>query len=142
MSQPQTPYEILGADGVRNLVDAFYDIMDEAHEAAGIRAMHAQDLAPIKQKLTEYLSGWLGGPPLYAMKYGSVCMTDPHAPYAIGPAERDQWLLCMERALERTGASDELKEMLRVPLVRIADAVRNREEPGAAASDPNIIASA
>lgn len=140
MSSPQTPYQILGEDGIRRLVDAFYDIMDTLPEASGVRAMHADDLAPIKEKLADYLIGWMGGPPLYAEKYGSVCMTEPHAPYHIGPEERDQWLLCMHRALERIGASEELVEMLRIPLFRIADAVRNREGPSAASSNPDIIA--
>ena len=67
-------------------------------------------------------------------------MTEPHEPYHIGPSERDQWLLCMDRALERTGASDELVEMLKVPLFRIADAVRNREGASAADTNPNVIA--
>jgi hemoglobin len=140
MAAPRTPYEILGEDGIRELVNAFYDIMDRLPEAASLRAMHAEDLTPIKEKLAEYLIGWMGGPPLYAQKYGSVCMTTPHEPYHIGPEERDQWLLCMNRALEETGASDELVEMLKIPLFRIADAVRNREGPSSAATDPNIIA--
>lgn len=137
---PQTPYQILGEDGIRELTDLFYDIMDSLPEASGIRAMHARDLAPMKEKLAEYLIGWMGGPPIYAQKYGGVCMTEPHEPYHIGPEERDQWLLCMHRALEQTGASDELKEMLRVPLFRVADAVRNKTGPSSATSDPNIIA--
>ena len=141
MDTAQTPYQILGEEGIRELTDAFYDIMDSTPEAAGIRAMHAQDLAPMKQKLAEYLTGWMGGPPLYAEKYGSVCMTSPHEPYHIGPEERDQWLLCMDKALEQTGASDELVEMLKIPLFRIADAIRNREGPSTASSDPNVIAS-
>ncbi len=141
MSQPQTPYQILGAEGIRELAAAFYDIMEESDDVAGLRAMHAKDLGPMKQKLADYLTGWMGGPPLYAEKHGTVCMTEPHAPYAIGPEERDQWLLCMDRALERTGASEELKAMLKVPMFRIADAIRNREGPTAASSDPNIIAS-
>ncbi|MGB1139970.1 MAG: group II truncated hemoglobin [Halioglobus sp.] len=139
-SQPQTPFQILGEDGIRALTGAFYDIMDEIPEAAGIRAMHAEDLSPMKEKLAEYLIGWMGGPPLYAEKHGTVCMTEPHEPYHIGPEERDQWLLCMDRALERIEASDELKDMLKVPLFRIADAVRNKEGPSAAKTDPNIIA--
>jgi len=139
-SQPQTPFQILGEDGIRALTGAFYDIMDEIPEAAGIRAMHAEDLSPTKEKLAEYLIGWMGGPPLYAEKHGTVCMTEPHEPYHIGPEERDQWLLCMDRALERIEASDELKDMLKVPLFRIADAVRNKEGPSAAKTDPNIIA--
>jgi len=137
---PQTPYQILGEDGIRELCNSFYDIMDTLPEAAGIRALHADDLAPMKEKLAEYLTGWMGGPPLYANKYGSVCMTTPHEPYHIGPAERDQWLLCMDKALEDTGASEELVEMLKIPLFRIADAVRNREGPSSAATNPNVIA--
>lgn len=137
---PRTPYQILGEDGIRRLTGAFYDIMDRTPEAAGIRAMHARDLAPMKEKLALYLIGWMGGPPLYAQKYGSVCMTEPHEPYHIGPEERDQWLLCMDLALAETGASEELVQMLKVPLFRIADAVRNRQGPSVAAGNPDIIA--
>jgi hemoglobin len=141
MTTAQTPYQILGDEGIRALTSAFYDIMDELPEAAGIRAMHARDLAPMKEKLAEYLIGWMGGPPVYAEKYGSVCMTEPHAPYWIGPDERDQWLLCMDRALDRIEASDELREMLRIPMQRIADAVRNRDTSERATRDPDVIAS-
>jgi len=139
-SVPQTPYQILGEDGIRQLTDTFYDIMDSLPEAADLRAMHAKDLSVMKEKLADYLIGWMGGPPLYAEKYGTVCMTTPHEPYHIGPAERDQWLLCMDKALEQTGASDELIGMLKIPLFRIADAVRNKQGPSSAATNPNIIA--
>lgn len=141
MSQPQTPYQILGEDGIRELTGVFYELMDELPEVAKLRAMHAEDLTPMKEKLALYLTGWMGGPPRYADKYGTVCMTEPHEPYHIGPEERDQWLLCMNKALEITNASDELIEMLKVPLFRIADAVRNRDGASAASSDSNIIAS-
>lgn len=137
---PQTPYQILGDEGIRALCDAFYDIMDTLPEAAGIRAMHAEDLSPMKDKLTDYLTGWMGGPPLYADKHGTVCMTEPHEPYHIGPEERDQWLLCMDKALEQIQASDELVEMLKIPLFRIADAVRNKAGPSSATTDPDVIA--
>ncbi len=140
MQTAQTPFQLLGEQGIRELTSAFYDIMDSLPEAAGVRAMHAADLAPMKEKLAEYLIGWMGGPPLYAQKYGSVCMTEPHEHYHIGPEERDQWLLCMHKALAQTGASEELVEMLRQPLFRIADAIRNREGPSAASTDANIIA--
>jgi hemoglobin len=140
MGTPQTPYQILGEDGIRELCEQFYEIMNTLPEAAGIRAMHAADLAPMKEKLAEYLTGWMGGPPLYANKYGSVCMTTPHEPYHIGPAERDQWLLCMDKALEAIDASEDLVEMLKIPLFRIADAVRNKEGTSSAATNPDVIA--
>lgn len=123
---PQTPYQLLGDDGVRLLADALYETMNELPEAQPIRAMHGANLDEIKQKLYEYLSGWLGGPHLYHQKYGTVCLSKPHARYAIGEAERDQWLLCMQNALERIDASEELKQMLKEPLFRIADTLRTQ----------------
>lgn len=141
MNQPQTPYQILGDEGIQELTNAFYDIMDTLPEAAGVRAMHASDLSPMKTKLAEYLTGWMGGPPVYAEKHGSVCMDGPHEPFHIGPEERDQWLLCMDKALEQINASEELVEMLKTPMYRIADAIRNREGPSAVSENPNIIAS-
>lgn len=121
------PYEMLGGEaGVRRLCATFYRIMDESPEAAGIRAMHGESLASIEQKLFEYLSGWLGGPMLYHQRYGTICLTKPHQPYAIGAAERDQWLLCMRLALEEVGAPPELQELLREPFFRIADMMVNR----------------
>jgi hemoglobin len=138
-----TPYEILGQEGVKALANAFYDVMDELPEAADIRAMHAENLDTIKRKLAAYLTGWMGGPPVYQAMTGTVCLTDPHEPYAIGPNARDQWLLCMDRALERIGASDELKEMLKEPMFLVADTVRNQDsdEPKPEKPrDPNIIA--
>lgn len=138
-----TPYEILGQEGVKALAEAFYDVMDELTAAADVRAMHAANLDEIKRMLTAYLTGWMGGPPVYQALKGTVCLTDPHAPYAIGPKERDQWLLCMDHALERIDATDELKEMLKMPMFRIADTVRNQDSSDPLPEkprDPNIIA--
>lgn len=125
----QTPYQLLGGEeGVRRLAETFYDVMDELPEAERIRRMHSQSLTDIKQKLYEYLAGWMGGPQHhYMQKYGTVCLTDPHKPYAIGPVERDQWLMCMDEALRRTGASEEVKAMLKQPMYNLADTVRNND---------------
>lgn len=135
----QTPYQILGEDGIRALANAFYEVMDEMPQAKTIRAMHAENMDLIKDKLFEYLTGWMGGPPVYSDKYGTVCLTEPHKPYPIGPDERDQWLACMDEALERTSASDELKAMLKVPLYRVADTVRNRDTSEPVVHAPNSI---
>ena len=47
-----------------------------------------------------------------------------------GPRERDQWLKCMEVALERVGAPDYLRQAAKQPFFLIADTVRNRDESG------------
>ena len=139
-SEPRTPFDILGDEGIRDLVAAFYDVMDESPDVARIRAMHAHDLGPMRRILTAYLTQWMGGPPVYQALRGSMCLTGAHMPFAIGPAERDMWLACMDRALERIGASDALKVMLREPFGHVAEAVRNRVDSAPIRSDPNVIA--
>jgi hemoglobin len=135
-----TPYQMFGEEeGIRRLADAFYDAMDELPQAERIRAMHSANLDSIKEKLFEYLSGWVGGPQLYSDKYGTVCLTDPHKPYPIGPEERDQWLLCMDKALETIGASEELKNLLKTPMYQLADLVRNRDTSDPIELPPNAI---
>ena len=137
---PQTPYEILGDQGIKDLANAFYDAMDELPLAADIRAMHAENLDQIKRMLAAYLTQWMGGPPVYQAIKGTVCLTEPHEPFRIGPKERDQWLACMDEALERIDASDELKEMLKQPMFLVADTVRNCEDSTPRNNGPEIIA--
>ena len=137
---PQSPFDILGEAGVKKLAAAFYAVMDECTDVAEVRAMHAGNMDEITRKLAAYLTGWMGGPPVYLALNGSVCLTDAHARYHIGPRQRDQWLMCMDRALERINASDELKAMLKEPMFRVADAVRNQESSDPASLAPNIIA--
>ena len=117
-----TPYYLLGGEqAIRNLCDTFYSVMDSLPETQTIRAMHGKDLTKISQRLFEYLSSWLGGPDLYVEKYGSMCISQAHAPYVIGEAERDQWLLCMDETLTKINASDDIKSMLKQPLYQVAN---------------------
>ena len=122
-----TPYDLIGGeDALRRIVDRFHEIMDSDPEAATIRAMHGDDLGPIRDKLFDFLSGWLGGPPLYMKRTGSVCLTHAHAPFAIGDAERDARLMCMRRALEDEGVAEDVRDLLDRPLFMIADFIKNR----------------
>lgn len=122
-----TPYQLLGgAEPLRRLVDRFYDLMDSAPEARELRAMHGPDLGPMRDKLFDFMSGWLGGPALYAQRTGSVCITRAHQPFPIDAAARDQWLWCMKQALADVDAPAEMRAMVAQPLERMADFLRNR----------------
>jgi hemoglobin len=109
--------------GITALVDAFYGYMETLPEAAKIRAMHPQDLAESRRKLSYFLSGWLGGPKLYAEHYGGIRIPLFHKPFPIGDAERDAWLLCMQKAIAEQPYTDDFKDylltQLRVPAERI-----------------------
>ena len=122
-----TPYDLLGGEaGVRRLAESFYRVMDASPEAAGIRAMHGADLAPITQYLFEWLSGWLGGPALYIQRKGTPCLTAPHRAFKIGDAERDQWMFCMRGALDQTEIGPELRALLERAFGQVASMLRNQ----------------
>lgn len=53
-----------GRAAIDRLVDRFYDRMNSLPEAKTIRAMHADDLGPIRDVLKRYLTEWTGGPKL------------------------------------------------------------------------------
>ena len=129
---PATPYEILGGEaGLRALVQRFYQLMDELPEAYGIRKLHPQDLSGSEEKLFMFLSGWLGGPPLFVRRHGHPRLRARHLPFSIGAPERDQWLMCMRRALEEQVGDAGLRDKLYRALADLADHMRNRAElPG------------
>ena len=92
-----TPYLALGGDpAVRALVDAFYDVIEA--ESPVLRGMLPAKTTGSRQKLYEYLSGWLGGPPLYTDKRGHPRLRMRHLPFPIGPAEADEWMRCFRAA--------------------------------------------
>jgi hemoglobin len=131
--QDQTPYQLLGGEArVRELVDRFYDYMDSLPEVKTIRALHAKSLRGSREKLFLFLSGWLGGPDLYVAKYGHPRLRQRHLPFAIGKAERDQWLLCMSRAMDDMDLDPGLRNFLEQTFWRTADHMRNRSEHGEA----------
>jgi hemoglobin len=122
-----TPYETLGGEAaVRALVDRFYDLMDLEPAYAGIRALHPASLDGSRDKLFWFLSGWLGGPDLYQSRFGHPRLRARHLPYAIGIAERDQWLACMMLAMQEQALDPVLAQRLAESFFGTADWMRNQ----------------
>lgn len=115
-----------GEPGVRRLVDRFYDLMSELPEAKGVLSLHPPTLESSRDKLHWFLVGWLGGPQLYMERFGHPRLRARHLPFAIGVAERDQWMLCMRRALEETVDDALLREVLAGSFAKVADHMMNR----------------
>jgi hemoglobin len=119
--------------GLTKLVDAFYDFMEALPEAEIIRSMHREDLEESRKKLAYFLSGWLGGPKLYAQHFGSIIIPKAHRHLSIGHKEAEAWILCMQKAVDIQPYEQSFKvyliEQLRVPAERIRLACEsNREE--------------
>ena len=126
-SIPQTHYQRIGGEAVvRQLVQRFYQIMDELPETYGIRKMHAENLSGAEDKLFKFLSGWLGGPQLFVAEFGQPFLRRRHFPFAIGESERDQWLRCMRQALDEVVAEPALREELFAAFAKLADHMRNQ----------------
>lgn len=115
-----------GAEGVRRLVDAFYDRMERLPEAAAIRALHDDDLSSDRHKLAAFLSGWLGGPPLYWMDWDDATIAARHAHLPVDAAAANAWLRCMRGALEEVVGDPALIAGLLRRFTRAAHGARNR----------------
>jgi len=120
-----TPFEeIGGADSVRALSDAFYDVIEE--DSPTLRAMLPASTKNTRNKLAMYLSGWLGGPPLYGEKWGHPRLRLRHMPFSIGDAEADEWMRCMRLAMVRAEITEPLRTFLDERLAPLALHMRNR----------------
>lgn len=122
-----TPYELMGGEpAILSLVDRFYFYMDTLPEVDGIRKMHAQSLSNAKDKLFKFLSGWLGGPDLFIQEFGHPMLRRRHFPFAIGQSERDQWMVCMNKAMKELPMDNSLRESLLEALDQLATHMINQ----------------
>ena len=122
-----TAYEMIGgADKLRAIVDRFYDLMELEPAYAQLRAAHGSTLEHARDKLFMFLSGWLGGPPLYTDKFGHPMLRARHLPFAIGQRERDQWIACMGQAMTELEVPEPFRLGLMGNLYKTADWMRNR----------------
>jgi hemoglobin len=136
MSQPsattqQSLYDLLGVEPdalirIREIVEAFYDVMDSDEKAKTIRQMHPEDLTSSREKLFMFLSGWTGGPQLYIERYGHPFLRRRHLPFKIGVDERDQWIYCMTKGLLNLKMEEAKIKALLNALYPIADFMRNQ----------------
>ena len=133
-SEPNPPYgtgdasfqAAGGVDGIRQLIDTFFDRMGSDARFATIYALHPEDKEGSRDKLHLFLCGWLGGPKLYNEKYGAIGIPRVHAHLAIATDERDQWLTCMTESVAEQPFAADFKTYLMEQLYVPAEAVRRR----------------
>lgn len=104
---PGTPFERLGGHAVfQAIVDRFYDLMDSEPAYAELRAMHAEDLAPMRASLAGFLAGWAGGPRDWFEANPGRCMMSIHRSFTIRPDVAEQWAEAMRRAIADVAPDD------------------------------------
>ena len=122
-------YTRLGGETVlRDFVNHLYDYMDSNPKVEHIRNMHAKNLSQTRERLFMFLSGMLGGPPLYMDEFGPPRLRRKHLGFKIGNEERDQWLLCAQNAVDQLDIEGHLRDELMCQLTVMANHLRNKDD--------------
>ena len=107
MADDQTLFDLAGGmPFFERLVGRFYD---GVAEDPVLRPIYPEaDLAGARHRLTLFLAQYWGGPRTYDAERGHPRLRMRHAPFAIGPTERDAWLARMRAAIEEIAPPPEV----------------------------------
>jgi hemoglobin len=120
----QDIFSLIGEDGFRRLVSAFYrqipkdDLLGPMYPAS--------DLAGAEERLRGFLIFRFGGPPRYIEERGHPRLRMRHAPFAIGQAARNRWVELMNNAFAEAALPAEAETVLREFLEGTATFMINR----------------
>jgi hemoglobin len=107
----QSFYDAVGGEPTfRRIVARFYAQVatDEL-----LRPLYPEsDLAGAEERLRLFLMQRWGGPTTYSDTRGHPRLRMRHAPFLIGPAERDAWLRAMRVAVDEAGLQDAHRDEL------------------------------
>lgn len=125
MSQP-TLYERLGGEsGLSALVDKYLEILQSNPAYAELSRQYVNGMAHYRARMLEYLTGWFGGPALYAQKHGFPKLRENHQRLRITAELRDLWFGCMLQALSESICDETLRCDLEAVFWQMADSLRN-----------------
>lgn len=116
-----------GEERLRALVETFYDLVETLPEGSNLRRLHGRghgiDHARIEQ--FNFLSGFLGGRRYYMEKHGHMDVKLMHAHVPIRQSDADNWMVCMNKALDDEGHTGPHIDKLRAVFTRIATILVN-----------------
>lgn len=87
-----------GAETFHAIVSRFYAQVPEDEILRELYPL--DDLEGAEERLRMFLEQYWGGPQTYSAQRGHPRLRMRHAPFAIGPLERDAWLRCMRVAVD------------------------------------------
>jgi len=124
VSAPQSFFDEVGGHEVfAGIVARFYQIV--ATDPILRPLYPEEDLGPAENRFLMFLEQYWGGPRTYSDQRGHPRLRMRHAPFVIGPRERDAWLAAMQTAVIVAPMTDEQKERLWDYLVMAADSMVN-----------------
>jgi hemoglobin len=131
MTDQPSIYQLAGGDPpFRRLVEIFYARVERDPL---LRPLFPADLEPGKQRQFLFITQYFGGPPRYNELRGHPRLRMRHAPFRIGPAERDAWVGHMLAAVDEAGFAEPARVALHDYFERAATFLINYQ------ADPNEI---
>ncbi len=123
-------YDLVGGEeGIRRLVEVFYDIVEKEPEGRALHILHLRGHGVAHSRIEQFnfLSGFLGGPRLYVEKFGHSDVRRMHEHVEIASEARDAWLQCMSMAIDRVGLATDIKGQLMTNFTRVAMMLKNKD---------------
>jgi hemoglobin len=104
-----------GESGLRVLVNDFYDLVETIPEGEVLRKLHLRGhgLDHVREEQFNFMSGFLGGRRYYEEKHGHMNIRLMHAHVPISAQDAEDWLTCMDAALQQSGLAGPDIERLR-----------------------------
>ncbi|HEY9577605.1 MAG TPA: hypothetical protein VIR64_08035 [Pseudobacillus sp.] len=122
------PFEYIGEEKLSELVDTFYSKVSQHPDLFPI---FPDDLTETARKQKQFLTQYLGGPPLYTEEHGHPMLRARHMPFPITPTRARAWLSCMQEAMDEVGLHGELRDFFYHRLELTANHMVNQPEgPG------------
>jgi hemoglobin len=121
---PETFYDAVGGEETfRRIVGRFYE---EVAKDEMLRALYPEeDLGPAEDRLRLFLMQYWGGPHTYSENRGHPRLRMRHAPFVIGPLQRDAWLRCMRIAVDEANVAEPYRAQLWEYLAMAANSMLN-----------------
>lgn len=125
-SDATVPWEQLGGDAV--MVPLLRDFYFTRIAASPIAQLFPPDLAETLAKQLDFQRMYWGGRDDYTPRRGHPRMRARHLPFAIGQAQADEWMACMETAVAASAMPMEVRDAYLARVRQIAQAMIN--QPG------------
>ena len=117
-------YDRIGGEKVKQLVSAFYARVDTDPV---IRPFYGKTLTCAIHALTDFMTTWLGGPPVYDLP--AARLRRRHVAFRIDSRARDAWLANMKAAVQEVGIPTRDSALLLAHLEFAAKALESIGQP-------------
>jgi hemoglobin len=121
----ETLYSRIGAGRLREIIQVFYGLVKAE---PSIAELFPDNLSETMNKQEAFLTGFLGGPPLYHQTYGNPMLRYRHAKFAITPSRARAWFNCFTDAVKSVALEPSLEQELLEAVARTAGAMVNAPE--------------